>query len=290
MAVYGIIGFPLVQSLSPQLHNPAFRFITREDTYQKFEIDPAAFDDRIGQLLKDPQSQGFNITIPFKEQILPYCSRLSPEAGRIGAVNTLARDEDGRWVGHNSDWFGFITPLDQHQNLLKKVLIAGAGGSARAVVYALLRRQNIQKIHILNRNVRRAEMIIQAFSDHAEVELSCHYHPLDGSEFKSKEFDLVVNTTPLGSVKEKNSLAIFPTRLNPGAVCYDLIYNPAKTLFLQKAVQENTGISVINGWPMLVWQASQSFKIWTGGAFPGQWLNQLLPDGNQSFSSSVLSV
>jgi len=290
MSGHGIIGFPLIQSLSPQLHNPAFHSIGQKVGYKKFEIAPAKFESDILELLGNSQSLGFNITIPYKEQIAAYCSRLSEEAEQIGAVNTLVREKNGSWVGHNTDWFGFKIPLNQYTEQIRKVLITGAGGSARAIVFALLQFPGIEKIHILNRNTERAEILLSPFRKRTRAELSFEEHALDGSPFQGSEYDLIVNTTPLGSLKEINSQAIKPINLKPGTICYDLIYNPKLTLFLMNALLENPGVIILNGWPMLVLQAAQSFKLWSGKAFSKEWIKRLLPLGNQSFSSSALSA
>ena len=155
----GLIGWPLGHSVSPAMHNAAFQALGLDGRYEALPVPP----EQVGDLVRSLHARGFrgvNVTIPHKQAVMPLMDELSEAAQRIGAVNTIIVEPDGRLRGDNTDWLGFLHPLDERGFDLagKSVLLLGAGGTARAVVYALVQR-NIARLAIWNRNLDRAEAL-----------------------------------------------------------------------------------------------------------------------------------
>ncbi len=262
MENYGIIGYPLSHSLSPQIHNLAFQTLNIDARYEKIEIKPEHFDNIISQL-KSEGWKGFNVTVPFKEKIIPYLDEIEPVTGRIGAVNTV-KISGNKWTGYNTDYIGFIRPIEKDLKRIDCALIIGAGGASRAVIYGLLEKTNIKCLYIANRTESRARQLLKSLSYSDEIKIKI----IDLAEINSIEqpVDLLVNTTNvgMGSLIEETPVKISKKFIN--SIVYDLIYNPKKSKLLRLA--ESLGCRTINGFPMLLYQADESFKIWTGKHFP----------------------
>ena len=156
---YAIIGFPLDHSQSPAIHNAAFKTFNMNAVYRTLRIEPQHFVKTI-EMLKKEKWGGFNVTIPFKQRILPYLDSIDPLAEKIGAVNTIRVDEQGRWAGFNTDYIGFLKPLQPLVASISSCLIIGAGGAARAVAFGILDRLNPETLTILNRTRSNAENLI----------------------------------------------------------------------------------------------------------------------------------
>ena len=279
----GLIGYPLGHSLSPRLHQAALKACGFEGDYRLYPVDPAQegletllsllHDLRLGSL------QGLNVTIPHKQTVLPFMEHLSPTAQAVRAVNTIVSLE-GELVGENTDVEGFWTDLtkkfsvvahkvyaskrlDPDADLLpREALVLGAGGSARAVVYALC--QAGWNVSLAARRVEQAQALAETFAA-SEVRLSgweLSHSALSGL-FTEIPIRLIVNTTPLGMSPYEDT-SPWPENLDfPGqAFVYDLVYNPAETRLLQQA--RLAGLEAVNGLGMLVEQALLSFELWTG--------------------------
>ncbi len=246
-----VIGDPIDHSLSPIIHN---YWIEREgvdsDSYQKINVKKENFNEDVDRLIAEGFS-GLNVTVPLKEDAFKYCNRTSDVAGALKAVNTLIVNEDGVY-GENTDPAGFQKSIVNRNLNNKQCLVLGAGGSARAIVYAL--KQMKCEIGIFNRTSVKAEVLCRDLGVKATIltKSSLNEFALSSS--------LVVNTTSLGQIKgEENSLINF-SNLNSTTHVYDLIYNPSKTTFLQHA--EKNGCTFQNGLEMLINQAAQSFNLW----------------------------
>jgi shikimate dehydrogenase len=246
-----VIGDPIDHSLSPKIHN---HWIEREgvdsDTYQKINVKKENFDEDVGRLIEEGYS-GLNVTVPLKEDAYKYCHKTSVVAGTLKAVNTLIVNEDGVY-GENTDPAGFQKSIVNRNLGSKQCLVLGAGGSARAVVFAL--KQMRCEIGIFNRTREKVELLCDDLGVEATILTESSLNEFVGSS------SLVVNTTSLGQQKnEANNLINF-NNLKPSTHVYDLIYNPSKTTFLQRA--EKNGCTVQNGLEMLINQAAQSFNLW----------------------------
>lgn len=260
----GLIGWPLGHSVSPAMHNAAFQGLGLDGRYEALPVPP----EEVGDLVRGLHVRGFrgvNVTIPHKQTVMPLMDELSEAAQRIGAVNTIVVEPDGRLRGDNTDWLGFLYPLDERSFDLagKSVLLLGAGGAARAVVYALVQR-NIARLAIWNRNMdRAAELARHAAALDSSLTIVNSQLTIPPGRFPVVIADLIVNTTPIGMwphVDESPWPAdlSFPSR----ALVYDLVYRPEQTQFLRQA--EAFGCSVQRGMEMLVVQGAAAFKIWTG--------------------------
>ena len=246
-----VIGDPIDHSLSPKIHN---YWIEREDidtdTYQKINVKKENFTKEVDRLIKEGYS-GLNVTVPLKEEAFRYCNKTSDVAEALKAVNTLIVKEDCIY-GENTDPTGFKKSIINRNLNGKQCLVLGAGGSARAVVYALKHMKC--EIGIFNRTREKAE----ALNDDLGVEATILTESSLNDFVRSSS--LVVNSTSLGQKKGEDNDLINFVDLKPSTHVYDLIYNPSKTTFLKYA--EKNGCTVQNGLEMLVNQAAQSFNMW----------------------------
>ncbi|PTI89336.1 shikimate dehydrogenase [Mammaliicoccus vitulinus] len=248
---FGVIGHPIDHSLSPIMHSANFEALGRDDQYHALNVPPQHFQ-RIREIIKEQEFNGFNITIPHKESIIPYLDEISPSAQYIGAVNTVLVKDD-KWIGYNTDGIGFVKGLiDKHGPIDENnILVLGAGGASKGIVSEMIKFTN-HKITVANRSVDRFDnwqLEIKAMSL-MEVKPLIH------------TFDMIINTTPVG-MNEKSSELIIPIeKISKKALVCDIIYIPNKTPLLQACERE--GLAIYNGLDMFVYQGAESFEIWTG--------------------------
>lgn len=243
--VYGLIGYPLTHSFSKVFFNQKFTAESIDAEYINFEIPSIELVKEV--ISENKNLQGFNITIPYKEQIFPYLDSIDDDAAAIGAVNVvkLHKDSNGNITlkGYNSDVIGFcdsIRPLLEPHH--KKALILGTGGAAKAVKHGL-HKLGVESVYV-SRNA--SDEIITYDDINSDI---------------LNEYHVIVNTTPLGMYPKVNSAPELPYNLlNETHLCYDLIYNPDETKFMREA-REN-GAKVKNGLEMLLLQAFVSWEIW----------------------------
>lgn len=239
--LYGIIGKSLGHSFSPNYFAEKFR---REGIVDSsYKAYPLASIEEFPALIEDDRFRGFNITIPYKELIIPYLDGLSPEAEEIGAVNCVRIDKDGA-IGFNADAHGFEKPLLEMLNSYrpKNTLVLGSGGAAKAVCY-ILRKNNLD-YQIVSRSKGEGKITYGELSDAMIA-----------------DSHLIVDTTPLGTTPDVDTLPdINYDAITPEHFLYDLVYNPELTAFLNEG--KKRGATTINGYPMLVEQAELSWKIW----------------------------
>ncbi|MCA1623188.1 MAG: shikimate dehydrogenase [Acidobacteria bacterium] len=260
--IYGIIGNPVAHSLSPYMHNAAFKFHNLNAVYIPFEVKN--LNEFIAKFIKeetreiDLNFRGFSVTIPHKEAIIEHLDEIDEAAKAIGAVNTV-KIENGKLYGFNTDAEGFIEPLRNSYSDLKdsRVAILGAGGAARACIYAL-KKENA-KVTVFARNFEKAKRLAEEFK-------------VQNSKFKIQsesfaDFDILVNTTPLGTKgKFENETPALATQIDNVKLVYDLIYNPLETPFIKEA--QRTNVRTIRGLAMLLRQGMEQFEIWTGKDAP----------------------
>lgn len=241
MIQYGLIGYPLTHSFSPAYFKEKFRREKIKDVrYDAFPINNLI---QLNDLLfQKPDIRGLNVTIPYKESIIPYLNEIDPLAREIGAVNTILV-RNGRLIGYNTDVSGFQAALQPHLNpFIKGALVLGTGGSSKAVVYAL-RKMGIPSISISRKPGRNL----------------LTYADIDAKLLDSHR--LVINCTPVGMHPNESSCPAIPyDGLTKSNILFDLIYNPADTQFMQKG--RLRGALVLNGLEMLQLQAEDSWKIW----------------------------
>ncbi len=267
---YGIIGFPLDHTFSPYIHNTAFNFLKINARYDKFEIPPISFEKDISRL-KSENINGFNVTVPYKQKILPFLDEIEPIAKKVGAVNTIKKLSKNYWKGYNTDLYGFIQPLRGYLSEIKNVLIIGAGGAAKAACFSLLSEKKEIELTIVNRTIENADKLRTSLIDSFKNIITTH--SLLQMEIIQMQYDLIVNTTNVGMGKLSLQIPLGVSGLvHKNSVVYDLIYNPEETLFLQSVSNKN--IIRINGLQMLIGQAKKSFSIWTDKEYPYQILDE----------------
>jgi len=245
MKRYGLLGYPLTHSFSKRYFTEKFEKENINSTYQNFEIDTIK---KFPEVLKaNPQVVGFNVTIPYKEQIIPYLNDLNDSAREIKAVNTIkvSKKKDGIYLkGFNTDTYGFeksLKPLLKKHH--KKALILGTGGASKALKYVL------SKLGI--------EFISASIEELKENEI--RYENID--EQIMADHLLIINATPLGTYPKVDSFPNIPYELITGNhLLFDLVYNPEISRFLEKG--KNQGATIKNGYGMLLLQAKRSYEIW----------------------------
>ena len=247
--VYGIVGYPVRHSLSPVFQNEAFKHFSVDAVYVPFEVNPERFKEAFLGLYALGVC-GVNITLPFKEKACELCHLLDEASSLIGAVNTVKFGD--KIEGYNTDWVGFLRALKEEEELKsKKVLVLGAGGTSRAVLYAL--SQEECKTYLWNRTKEKAYELAKVFG--AEVVS----HP----EEIIKEVDVIVNTTSVGLSDEDPPIFNYD-KIEEKHLVFDVIYKD--TLLLKRARER--GARVKDGLSMLLYQGIESFKIWTGLEVP----------------------
>lgn len=267
LELYGIFGHPLNHTLSPVFQEAGFEKAGILAHYLVFDFSAPVFKKTMRSLSKIPL-KGFNLTVPYKQTVIPYLDWLTDSARAIGAVNTVYRFGK-KWYGTNTDAEGFWLSIQKEWNWKAKgkaVLVLGAGGAARAVLYALAFR-GVKSIAVANRTEARAQEIILDFQKRFP---KTHFFSTSvGSKKDLAAFDLIVNTTSLGLRKTDApamATAHMPSAKEGKKYFVDLIYNPAETSFLKSARKK--GHLVLNGLPMLLYQGARAFEIWTGRKAP----------------------
>ncbi|KQL53479.1 shikimate dehydrogenase [Heyndrickxia shackletonii] len=256
--LFGVIGDPISHSMSPMMHNDAFKNLKIDGYYQPFRITPEDLATAI-KGMKVIGIEGFNVTIPHKTSILPLVDRLDPLAKAIGAVNTVVRDGND-YVGYNSDGLGFIRSLQERWKKdfkNEKTLIIGAGGAAKAIYYSLA-SVGVKKIDICNRTTARAQGLV----DHCPFK--CETNILDFPQARQNlgAYTLVIQTTSIGMSPNINEIPFSLENMLPNTHAVDIIYNPLETKFLTEARQK--GATTQNGIGMFVHQGAIAFEKWTG--------------------------
>ena len=265
-AILGVMGWPVRHSVSPAMHNAALQSLNLPYVYVAFAVPPEHIEQAL-RALPALGIRGVNCTIPHKEAALRTVDVRTPVAEAIGAVNTVIV-ENGRLTGDNTDAYGFAAPLADLKFNLKScnVLVLGAGGAARAVVYELLRQG--AEVTLANRTIERAQRLADDMAKALGRSARCI--PMgSGSDLTdaAQSASLLVNTTSVGmNHAGEGHIPIPAETLHPGLLVYDLVYSPRCTPLLAAAAQ--VGCDTLNGLPMLVHQGARAFELWTGSAPP----------------------
>ena len=266
----GLIGYPLGHSLSPKIHTAALQACGLEGNYSLFPIHP---DDKQG--LKDLLAQvrsgeihGLNVTIPHKQNVIEFMDELTPTAKAIGAVNTIYMRAD-KLIGDNTDAPGFLADLKKfigkrELGIGKSAIVLGAGGSARAVVYALL--NDGWNVTLAARRLEQAQQLARSLPN--------YQLPITNlDDLQPSTFNLIVNTTPLGMTPNTEASPLpESTELSKNTFVYDLVYNPRETKLVRDARAQ--GLNASTGMGMLIEQAALAFEKWTSHNPPREILYQ----------------
>ncbi|MDD5109134.1 MAG: shikimate dehydrogenase [Candidatus Omnitrophica bacterium] len=261
VGVYGLVGFPIKHSLSPSMHNAAFSKLKIKAKYKLFELKPNQLKVFLGNL-KKKNICGFNVTHPYKEQILGFLNSKSSGVKEIGAANTVVVDYTGRLKGFNTDYLGFAAHLKELKVKPKKVAVIGAGGASRAVCFALA-RMKIDELCIYDIDKFKSLSLFKNLnSNFPETQFNVASRIAD-LEIGNK--DLLVNASAVG-MRTTDPCLIDPSDLHQGLFVYDLIYNPLETKLITLAKARNLNFS--NGLGMLLYQGVFAFKYFTGRVAP----------------------
>ena len=249
--IFGVAGNPIGHSLSPLMHNAAFR---REHVNAvMLPLKVKALNDLLTLVLELPVS-GVAVTMPLKQLVLPHLANMDPLTAKIGACNTVRTGADGKLYGFNTDVAGVIRPLEKRLRLKgARVAVLGAGGAARAAVFGLVEQG--AEVFIVNRTHEHAVALARAAKAKA----------LKHEQLAKNRFDVMINSTPCGMTGTRQALPIKEDELNAGLV-FDMVYTPLETPLLKLAASR--GLAVIGGLEMFVQQGARQFEIWTGKPAP----------------------
>lgn len=243
MRKFGLIGKNIEYSFSRTHFKNKFEVESISDaSYVNFDLSNInKFDSSVKRI---PDLKGLNVTIPYKETIIPYLDFLTPDADRIGAVNTIKIDKNGKYIGHNTDYYGFKKALLPYLNAHhKKALILGTGGASKAVAFAL------DALNISYQFVSRL----------AKDKVTLTYTTLTKADIETHL--ILINCTPLGTHPNTDICPNIPYEgITKNHILFDLIYNPEKTKFLSQGEKQNA--TIINGLKMLEYQAEKAWEIW----------------------------
>lgn len=258
-----LLGTPLSQSVSYLTQNQVYSELGLNYYYFPVELPRAEQLGTVIAAFREMNFAGFAITKPYKEKVIPYLDRLDSTAERMGACNTVVK-EDGALVGYNTDGIGFTRALEEEHSVKirgKRIFSYGAGGAARAVLFQLA-AQGAGQITIA---------AIDGTAQHLANDLNRYYPGLcRGVDMDQREIlaqgtsqaDLVLNLTGIGMAPHLNETPVDSTWMRPGQLCFDAIYNPAKTRFLEDAEQANC--QIVNGLGMVIYQGLAQIELWTG--------------------------
>lgn len=249
--VFGVAGNPIGHSLSPLMHNTAFR---RENVNAVMLPLKAKSVGDLLTVVRDLPLGGVAVTMPFKQEVLPFLANMDPLTARIGACNTLRTGADGKLYGFNTDVAGVLRPLERRMQLKgKRILVIGAGGAARAAIFGLAEQG--AEVFVVNRTHETAVALAR----------KAHAKSLKQETLAKQKFDVILNTTPCGMASVKQALPIKESELNASLI-FDMVYNPMETPLLKLA--KSKGLATIGGIEMFVQQGARQFEIWTGKPAP----------------------
>jgi shikimate dehydrogenase len=251
--IFGILGRPVAHSLSPAMHNAACRHLGINAAYVAFPVTDLA---QAVSGLRGLGIGGVSVTIPFKEEIIPFLDELDPQAATIGAVNTVV-NRDGRLTGYNTDWLGAVTALTAKVSLKgRQTLILGAGGASRAITYGIIQAGG--QVSLTDVDQARAAALVKDLGGVAIPLNSVGDCPAA----------ILVNATPVGMTPDLEGIPIRPDLLGRFEVVMDIVYQPLVTRLLREA--EAKGCATIDGLQMLIHQGAAQFELWTGQEAPAE--------------------
>ncbi len=279
--ILGVMGSPVTHSLSPVMHNAAIAALGLDYVYVPLPVAIVDLVTVVQGLKAIGAVEGFNLTIPHKQEIIPLLDRISDTARAIGAVNTVKRSGD-EWVGTNTDVAGFLVPLLKLERTWndRQAVVLGCGGAAKAVVAACL-QLGCPAIHVVGRDREKLKRFEREVTTHL-CDLNLHIHAWSDLSSVLEVAGIVINTTPIGmtsNIANNSDTPISNTQMQiipAGAIAYDLIYTPRPTQFLKLAAAQ--GLIAIDGLEMLLHQGAIALEFWVGRQAPIEIMHQALLD------------
>ena len=260
-SLYGLVGYPVAHSLSPLMHNTAFKALKVNAEYCLFPLKEEELKDFFTKL-HDKKSFifGLNVTVPYKEKVIPYMDTLSPYAEKTGAINTVVIDKLRKLRGFNTDGLGFLTHLTELGFNVKdkRIAMIGCGGVARAMISVLcLLSERPASFRVFDIDQKKAENLLVDLEKRLDVSMVSVVHSIE--DLNIELADLLINATPVG-MKESDPVLIGDEAFHRDMLVYDVIYNPAETKLLKAAKAE--GAKTSNGLDMLFYQGVLAFQHW----------------------------
>lgn len=258
--ICGIIGDPLEHTMSPVMHNAAFREMGVDYLYVPFPVKK----EKLGKAIEGMRAlniRGLNVTIPHKVAVIQFLDELDDLADKIGAVNTIVND-DGVLRGYNTDATGFLQALLERgiEPKGKNVVVLGAGGASRAISFILAERGS--NLVILNKTVDKAREWASRISKSFKKEVKALKLDRENLAGALSKADILVNATSVGMSPNIDETPVTSSLLKPDTIVFDTVYNPIKTRLQREA--EEAGATTISGLDMLIWQGALAFELWTG--------------------------
>ena len=262
--LYGVIGHPIGHTLSPLMHNTAFKALGIDGSMSAYDIEPGSLKEAL-QGFVSAGFGGLNVTIPHKEAIIPFLDDIDDEARVVGAINTVKFD--GRsTTGYNTDIHGFLRTLEPFRTSIEggRFLVLGAGGVARAVVYVLLRYFETGQLVVASRSLARASDLAENFRETSPAKLAVltFQDPQITRVFEAS--NVIINATPAGMTPSISEMPLANPPFRKEHVVVDLIYRPIVTEFLRRASEARA--QTVSGLEMFIHQGARSFELWTGKA------------------------
>ncbi len=266
--VLGLIGHPIKHSYSPFIHNLTIEIKSLDYIYLPFDVPASSLKAALKGMIA-LGIQGFNATIPHKENLLQHVHNLSEEASIIGSINTVVNDQ-GKLSGYNTDVNGILETLLPYKDEISgnEVSVVGAGGASRAVIYSLVRYFKPSAINLINRTEQRAETLKSYFIDKMKFDSfnTMELFPPDLVKVFNNS-KLIINASAVGMHPDsEDAITELSDSFVKGQIVFDLVYNPPKTRLLK--IAEKEGAIILDGLKMLIYQAAKSFELWTGEQMP----------------------
>lgn len=262
----GLIGYPLGHSISPIFQQAAFDHLGLDTRYELWETEPDKLQERV-KGIRAADILGSNVTVPYKEDVIPMLDEMNETAADIGAINTIVKHDD-QLVGYNTDAEGFLRALEAEGGFDpegKTVTMIGAGGVARAIGFSLV-GAGIKSLKLFDIDIARAEKLASELNATDIAILRAN----QGSEYEEavSGAELLINCTPIGMAHSpsENKSPVAQELITPRTLVYDVVYNPIKTTLLKEA--EMMGAAILGGLSMLVYQGVAAFELWTGQSAP----------------------
>ena len=263
-AVYGVIGKPIEHTLSPAIQNAAFGALELDSIFLAFKVEPSQVKNALDGM-RGLGIRGLNVTMPYKNAVIPYLDEVDETARFLGSVNTVFNDA-GKLRGFSTDGAGAHLALEQNGVPLagKRLVLIGAGGAAKAIAFTLAKE--VKEMVLLNRTMAKTTALAEAINQKFHRRVTAG--PLSSSIIQKNLLtaDILINATNVGMVPRETQSLVKPEWLKPNLAVMDVIYSPQKTKLAKDA--EAAGAHVVSGVEMLIYQGAASFEIWTGKPAP----------------------